>query len=652
MATSGFIGAPEPFDERTEDWTLYTQRFEHFLLANSVNEDEKKRHLLLAMIGGRTFKLLANLVAPKKPGEVEYAAIHKVLQDHFKPKPIKIAERYRFYKRNQQPSETVTTYLAELRRLASTCEFGEFLNEALCDRLVCGLREESMQRRLLAEPRLDLKRACELAQGMEAALKDAKEIQSTDADSGSTNRVGHAKSGSAIPCSRCNGFGHKPTECRYKSTKCNKCHRTGHLAKACRSKSLARAPSTPNAQGQTRRNQPSTDRPVHHIDSNDTGKEQSPADIVHVHSVTPSLPESYKVPVEINGTSLLMELDTGAAVSLISKATWSQQLNSPDLQASDLKLQSYPNRNLPVLGCCTVTARVQNADQVHLPLIVVEGQGPSLFGGNWLEKVNLDWRELAKVNSVTTPKKRMGEQLNKLIQQYKDVITDKLGHCRKVKAKLYMKEDAIPRFHRPRPLPLALKAKVEKELECQVKLGIIQKVDVSEWGTPIVPVVKPSGALRLCGDYKTTVNSQLQVYQYPLPRPEELFAALNGGQKFTTLDLSEAFLQIELEEKAKAYTTINTHKGLYSFNRLPNGIASSPAIFQCLIEQILPKLPGVVCYIDDILITGKDDDEHFSHLEAVLQSFKEYGLTIKISKCQTLSRILGKSHKQRWHTSL
>ena len=118
-------------------------------------------------------------------------------------------------------------------------------------------------------------------------------------------------------------------------------------------------------------------------------------------------------------------MDTGVAVSLISKATWFQQLNSPDLQASDQKLQSYPNRNLPVLGCCTVTARVQNADQVHLPLIVMEGQGPSLFGRNWLEKANLDWRELAKINSVTTAKIPMGEQPNKLIQQYKDVITEK-----------------------------------------------------------------------------------------------------------------------------------------------------------------------------------------------------------------------------------
>ena len=96
---------------------------------------------------------------------------------------------------------------------------------------------------------------------------------------------------------------------------------------------------------------------------------------------------------------------------------------------------------------------------------------------------------------------------------------------------------------------------MEKELERQEKLGITKKVDVSGWGTPIIPVVKPSGAIRLCGDYKVTVNSQLQVNQYPLPRPEELFVALNGGQKFTTLDLSEAYLQIEQEEEAKVCTT-------------------------------------------------------------------------------------------------
>ena len=90
-------------------------------------------------------------------------------------------------------------------------------------------------------------------------------------------------------------------------------------------------------------------------------------------------------------------------------------------------------------------------------------------------------------------------------------------------------------------------------------------------------------------------------------------------KKFMTLDLSEAYLQVELEEEVKSCTTINTHKGLYAFNRLPYGIASSPAIFQCVMEQILPKVPGIVCYIDDILITvtGKDDEEHFHRLDLV-----------------------------------
>ena len=176
-----------------------------------------------------------------------------------------------------------------------------------------------------------------------------------------------------------------------------------------------------------------------------------------------------------------------------------------------------------------------------------------------------------------------------VLLEYIDVVRDQLGHY--TKAKLYLKPDAAPKFHRPRPLPFTIKIKVEKELECQEKC-IIKKVDVSEWGTPIVLVVKSSGAIRLCGDYKITVNSQLQVNQYPLPRPEELFAALNGGQKFTTLDL----LQIELEEEAKVCITINTHKGLYCFNQLPYNIASAPAIFQCTMKQILPKLPGKVLY--------------------------------------------------------
>ena len=141
-------------------------------------------------------------------------------------------------------------------------------------------------------------------------------------------------------------------------------------------------------------------------------------------------------------------------------------------------------------------------------------------------------------------------------------------------------------------------------------------------GCPIVPVPKPNGAIRLSGDYKVSVNPYLEVNQYPLPRPEELFAALNGGEKFTKWDLSETYLQIELEDESKQYLVMNTHRGLYWFNQLPYGVASAPAIFQQIMEQIFPKIPEVVCYIDDILVTGRSDNEHMEHLEAVFQSLR------------------------------
>lgn len=125
------------------------------------------------------------------------------------------------------------------------------------------------------------------------------------------------------------------------------------------------------------------------------------ADIVRVHAVSPSVPKSYKVSLEINKIPLTMELDTGASVSLVSEATWADKLNKPQLQPCTLSLQSYPNRSLKVLGQCQVEVTV-HGKTAHLPLIVVEGSGIPLFGRNWLEQIKLDWAEIVKINGVTS----------------------------------------------------------------------------------------------------------------------------------------------------------------------------------------------------------------------------------------------------------
>ena len=236
----------------------------------------------------------------------------------------------------------MSEYVAELRRLATTCEFGMFLNEALSDRLFFyGQREEAMQRRLLAEPNLDLKRACELAQGMEAANRNAKEIQAKDSG-GLVHSIKGRSQRAQLPCTRCLGIGHAPQDCRFRTAKCNKCQKVRHIARACKSKGSFRPQKFGN-----NRPKPERSQSVHNTTekSNDPSftREEPPADIVLVHSVSQSVPESFKVPVEINGTPVTMKLDTGATVSLVSEATWSEQLHRPKLEPCTLKLQSYPD---------------------------------------------------------------------------------------------------------------------------------------------------------------------------------------------------------------------------------------------------------------------------------------------------------------------
>ncbi len=173
-----------------------------------------------------------------------------------------------------------------------------------------------------------------------------------------------------------------------------------------------------------------------------------------------------------------------------------------------------------------------------------------------------------------------------------------------------------------------------RELDRLEEEKIIEKITHSEWAAPIVAVPKKNGMLRICGDYKVTINPVLEVDKHPLPHPEELFATLSGGKKFTHLDLSQAYTQIVLDDISSGYVTINTHKGLYRYRRLPYGVASAPAIFQKLIETILSGVPNVVSYIDDILITGKNDSEHLKTLRTVFDRLSEYGIRINRPKCK------------------
>lgn len=191
-----------------------------------------------------------------------------------------------------------------------------------------------------------------------------------------------------------------------------------------------------------------------------------------------------------------------------------------------------------------------------------------------------------------------------------------------------------PKFHKARPVPYSVRPKVETELKRLEDQGILSKVNWTDWATPIVPIVKKSGEVRICSDFKVTINPVLQVDQYPLPRIEYIFASLSGGQHFLKIDLAQAYLEMEVEESSKKYLTINTHKGLFRYNRLVFGVSSAPALWQRAMDQVLQGIPGTQCYLDDIIVTGHDDDAHLANLKDVLERLAENGLRANKSRCE------------------
>ena len=227
------IGSLQEFRPTEEGIAAYLERVELYFQANDIAEANQVP-VFLTVVGGKVYALLRDLLAPDKPDSKSFGQLAQTLRTHYEPKPLVIAERSYFHSRNQKATASIAEYVAELRRLATHCEFGDYLDDALRDRLVCGLLHSGMQRRLLSEANLSLAKAMEIAQGMEAADHNAKKLK--DGDTDGVHRMGPPRSQHkrAEKCYRCGSADHAANVCRFRDATCHKCHKKGHIAKACR----------------------------------------------------------------------------------------------------------------------------------------------------------------------------------------------------------------------------------------------------------------------------------------------------------------------------------------------------------------------------------------------------------------------------------
>ncbi|XP_055905818.1 uncharacterized protein K02A2.6-like [Eupeodes corollae] len=423
---------------------------------------------------------------------------------------------------------------------------------------------------------------------------------------------------SSTPQKSCSGcfIHHQKANCKFLNAICNKCGKKGHIAPVCLSFGSNSVSSFNYQRKWPTRND--------HVNS------LSEDNIFSVDDSMQVIGNKLFLTLNINNREVKFLLDTGASKSMIGLPGYNE-INCPVYSKSTRRMKSYGGVDVPLLGEVNVNVKFNGFEQ-KLPLLITNMEhGDNIFGWDWAEafglRVNFDGGTNTSVLESVSP-----SDVDALCDKYPDLFATSLGHCNTVKAKLYLKSCSNPKYFKARPIPYAQLEAFKLEANRLEEEGIWKHIRFSEWAAPIVIVPKRNQKLRICGDFKVTINPQLEIDQYPIPRPEELFHKLSKGQYFSKLDMSDAYLQIELEEDSKKYAVVNTPLGLYQYQRLPFGIASAPAIFQRTLEAVLADIECAV-YLDDILVTGKNMQEHLHNLEAVFKRLSDNGLRVNLQKC-------------------
>lgn len=227
---------------------------------------------------------------------------------------------------------------------------------------------------------------------------------------------------------------------------------------------------------------------------------------------------------------------------------------------------------------------------------------------------------------------RQKRQLMDVLASHKSLFDGTLGRYRGKPYDIEVKEGAKPYHAKPFPVPRVHEQTLKMEVDRLVQIGVLKKVNRSQWAAPSFIIPKKDGTVRFINDFRE-LNKRIKRKPYPIPKIQDMMLKLEGFKWATSLDLNMGYYHIELTPASKELCTLVFPWGKYEMQRLPMGLNNSPDIFQEIMGDLFADMEEVRTYIDDILLIDKGSwEEHLDKLAAILTRLKKQGFKVNAKK--------------------